>query len=203
MYGDLPPRVADELSALQFPGGNRHGTPANPEHPGKKQVGEVETIAMGAIVRHQQPPSQTRLDFMERVACGSLCQLFNQYVKIAIERALQIRALPELQAKLRSRYPQRTAGSLYDCPQRGGADTECECCTQHPFVSDHAHFDGLVTANGGYQGDVTRKRKVDMPDRLSGIAQYLAKNQLLRRALRQKLCPRPAWHGLDQTIDHG
>ena len=82
---DLAAGIRDELSALQFAGGNGYRAPLHAEHVGEKLVGEVKMIRVGAVIRHQQPARQPGLDFMEAIAGGGLRQLPHQYVYIAVQ----------------------------------------------------------------------------------------------------------------------
>src|SRR6476619_6797120 len=72
---NVPPAVPDQAGLLQRVGDDRHAGAPHAHHLGDELLGEREIIAALQIPRAQQPPRETGLDRVGRVARGRLLRL--------------------------------------------------------------------------------------------------------------------------------
>ena len=163
---------------LQGPGGNGHGAALDAEHVGKKLVGQVKAVAVGAVVAHQQPARQACLHFMEAVAGGGLRQLGKQHIEVAVEQAQPARVVAQLLAKQRGRHPQRSARTLHDGAQRHAVDAQGEHAAEHALVTDQAHLQRRVSTDYGNQGDKAVQGEIHMAERLAALTEQAAEFQV-------------------------
>lgn len=70
--GDEAAGTGDEAGLLQDAGGGGDGGAAGAEHDGEKFLGDGETIALHAVLAHQEPARETRFERVHAIAGGGL-----------------------------------------------------------------------------------------------------------------------------------
>lgn len=79
----------------------------------------------------------------------------------------------ELDTKARRVHAQRIAATLYDGTDSGDAPVQDEGHPGHALVADHADLERPAFVDRREQGNKAVDGKVDMPDRFSGLVEYL------------------------------
>jgi hypothetical protein len=80
---DVTTPVANEASALRQARRDSHGGSAHAEHLPKKFLRQRDDVAVGAIVRLQQPAAKSRFQLMQRIARHRLLDLRQQQIVVA------------------------------------------------------------------------------------------------------------------------
>ncbi len=107
---------------------------------------------MRAILRHQQPAGQPRLDHVEARAGRRLRELAQMNERIAVDLALQRLAAPEFAAEERGVHSQRRSRAAHDGTHGRHVDAERQRNPEHAFVADQADFErgrpstGMISA---------------------------------------------------------
>src|ERR1700719_1036860 len=98
-YLDVAAMIFYESVMLQHAGGGGDADAAGAEHVGEEFVGDVKTVGVSSILRHEQPTRQARLDLMKAQTGRGRRQLHHHHVYVAIEAALQGRTARQLAAE--------------------------------------------------------------------------------------------------------
>src|SRR3954454_3867760 len=81
--------ITDEGLVLQRCRGLGDADSTNTEHVPEKLVSEINGVGVRAVLGHQEPASETRLDHMEPRTGRRLCELAHQHIKIAMQTAVE------------------------------------------------------------------------------------------------------------------
>ncbi len=98
--------------------------------------------------------------------------------------------------QLRGWHAQCGPGTLYQATQGGGVDGQRQRRAEHAFVADQSHFQWLVPARSGHQGNNSGEREVNVTKRLIRFAEDLPENEINRLATLQNFAAIPAWQAI-------
>src|SRR5882762_2593378 len=139
-YLDITTMIFYESVTLQHACGGGDADAAYTEHVGEEFVGDVKTVAMSSILRHEQPTRQARLDLMKAQTGRGRRQLHHHHVNVTIEAALQGRIARQLAAERDSANAPSRARALHQRMQRSRRDAQRQLGSQHPLAAHHSHL---------------------------------------------------------------
>src|SRR5579871_241668 len=175
---DLAAAIADELPALQVRRGHRDTAPAYTEHIGEKLMREVEMIGMRAVVRHQQPASQTWRELVKAHARRGSRQLRHQQIQVAAHDIRHLGWATQLAAQIGGGDSQCRSVTLNDCPDRRLVDAENDGRAQHAFAADESYLERLMVIENARPRDESLNWKIGVRDAPVRLAEHLSENQL-------------------------
>src|SRR5436190_1561224 len=85
--------IRDKSGLLEGTGNNCHARAAHAQHLGEKFLGQRDILAVEKVTAAQQPPRQSRLEGMRRVACSRLLGLGEDGLVVTDEDGSQVDAL--------------------------------------------------------------------------------------------------------------
>ena len=132
--------VLDQPFALQVSRSGRDTDATHTEHIRKELVRNVETVAVRAVLAHQQPARETRTDQVIAQARGRRGQLGHEYVKVAVYAAQKRRIGGQFAPEGPTADAPRSAFALHQGVQWHRRHTEGQFGTQHAFTAHHANF---------------------------------------------------------------
>ena len=98
--GDRPTARVNKADAFQQVDGVGHARPPNAQHDRQEFVRQGEGVAIGPVVRHQNPARQSLLDLAPSVGHGGIAGLHEERVGVEQERPVQGCALTDRLAQL-------------------------------------------------------------------------------------------------------
>ncbi|MBP9603032.1 MAG: hypothetical protein KBE53_02985 [Chromatiaceae bacterium] len=160
----------------------------------------MKVVGVGAVLRHQQPARQARLDLMKMGTSGGLGGLGYADIEIAVDDAPQVRAGEQCLLKAVAGDAPGGTRALDQGPHGGGPDPECQGGAEHALVADQPHFQGPIRVHDGDQGDDAPQREIGMRVGLIGLAQHIARDQFHPLALGQGPGARLGRQALQQAV---
>ena len=166
---DVASAVVNQPSGLQRACRLGDANAADAEHVGEKFLRNMECVGVRAILRHQQPACETRLDNVKARARGSLRELAQLDENVLVDLALQGRAAFEFAAECGGIHLQCGPFPLHHGAYRRDIHAERERNPQHSFVSNQSNFesrrivdrhDQRNEASGGEEDTVSGSRRV-------------------------------------------
>ena len=171
--------VADQPLRLQPARGLGHARSPHAQHVREKLVGQAEGVAESAIVRHQEPAREARVQRMKSAAGSGLRDLRRKDIEISVEDFPEGRNLVG-----DFREPLRAASAAHGPPPwmspstRRSLHVEEHGDAEHALAADEPDFEALARPGGRDQGNVGVGREIDMLDAVSRRVQAGAENQL-------------------------
>jgi hypothetical protein len=113
-----------------------------------------------------------------RLHPGRLRDLRHHGVDVAVQLALQRRAVAQLGAEARRAHFHGGPGALNQCAHRRNVDTERQGNSDHALAPHQPDFEREVAFHQREQRDQRLAGKVDVPDRFAGFVEHLAEGQV-------------------------
>ena len=136
--------IGPDCAEIAKPGNDlRHRRPPHAEKFRKRLLGQRQNLSVSPIMHVQQPPRQTRLDRVQRIAGRDVLELRHQCPGVGFNRSLQGDAAFKRRLKLRRRDLQ--CGPCHPHHRRHRIQRRPECRQQAhgPFIADDGGRDRL------------------------------------------------------------
>ena len=175
---DLAALVMNEVAPLQRARRLGHANPADAKHLGQKLLRDMKRRSVSAILKHQQPARQSRLDHVEARAGGRLLELAQMDEDITVDFAPQRPALFELTAEELAVQSQRGPGAPHRCAHRRSVHPERKRNPEHAFAADERDFERGGIVHPHAERDEAADGEVDVGEALHRNMENLAEGKL-------------------------